>query len=204
MFIASALALGLGASAQAEETKPRHLKTGIGLSASIGGGAVGFADTTSNDVIDPGAAWTTRLVIGTRLPIAAEVAYVGAAQGMNALGMDDDAILLSNGVETALRWNLLSTFRGSSTVFGRFDPYLFAGIGYRRYSIENTEFNTSSLADVDNVGEVPAGIGLAWMNKGVVLDMRGEYRFAFSDELFTNTDLGQDTWGVSLRIGMEF
>jgi len=188
-----------------DEDKSTHLMSGFGTSVQVGGGAFGFTDNGTDDFMDVGGSWTARLVFGTRMPIALEAAYVGTANNISALGLDDDAFLLSNGAEANLRWNILSTlFRTSiDPGFGHIDPYVFGGIAYKRYSLTNDDFNTSSVNESDNVGEVPFGGGLAWMIGGFAIDARGEYRVAFSDDLLgENNEL--NNWNVSGRIGWEF
>jgi hypothetical protein len=194
-----------------EDDDDRHLMSGIGTSVQIGGGVFGFTSQGTDDFMDPGGTWTGRVVVGTRLPVALEAAYMGSANTLDALGLDSDSVLLSNGAEANLRWNVLSTLFGASldTVAGHIDPYIFSGIGYRRYSIENDDFNTSRVPANDNVGEVPMGGGISWMIGGIALDMRGEYRLAFDDDLLavngarhSRTEL--NTWNASTRIGWEF
>ena len=193
-----------------DEDKGTHLLSGFGTSVQVGGGVFGFSDPDTVDFMDPGGSWTARLVFGTRMPLAIEAAYIGTANNISALGLDDSAFLLSNGVEGTVRWNIISTLLGGSIDpgFGHIDPYVFGGVAYRRYSLMNEDFNTSSVNDNDNVGEVPFGGGLAWMMGGFALDVRGEYRVAFSDhDLFG--DVGREghelnTWNASARLGWEF
>jgi hypothetical protein len=188
-----------------DEDKSTHLMSGFGTSVQIGGGAFGFTDNGTDDFMDTGGSWTARLVFGTRMPIALEAAYVGTANNISALGLDDDAFLMSNGAEANLRWNILSTLLGSSInmPFGHIDPYVFGGVAYKRYSLVNDDFNTSSVNESDNVGEAPFGGGLAWMIGGFAIDARGEYRVAFSDDLLgENNEL--NNWNVSGRLGWEF
>jgi hypothetical protein len=187
-----------------------HLMSGFGTSVQVGGGVFGFTSDGADDFMNTGGSWTARLVFGTRMPLALEAAYIGSANDIEALGLDEDAVLLSNGAEANLRWNVLSTlFRtGIDTPIGYMDPYVFSGIGYRRYSLVNEDFNTSSVNDNDNVGEVPIGGGVNWMIGGLAVDLRGEYRLAFDDDLLAaggrteSTEL--NTWNASARVGWEF
>lgn len=188
-----------------------HLMSGIGTSVQIGGGVFGFTSQGTDDFMDPGGTWTARVVVGTRMPVALEAAYMGSANTLDALGLDSDSVLLSNGAEANVRWNVLSTLFGSSldTGIGHVDPYVFSGIGYRRYSLVNDDFNTSSVKENDNVGEVPIGGGLSWMIGGIAIDLRGEYRLAFDDDLLAvngrRTDSTElNTWNAAARIGWEF
>ena len=113
-----------------------------------------------------------RATLGTRLPIAFEMAYVGTAQGMNALGLDTNAILLGSTAEGDVRINILR---------GRVQPYVFGGVGYTYYRITNTAIATSDLQRTDNVLEVPFGAGLSWrLGQAFLLDIRGTGRLTTS------------------------
>ena len=92
----------------------------IGVGVTLGGGAVGFWQDGTKSFVDIGGSWDVRATIGTRLPIAFELAYVGTAQGMNALGLDTNAILLGSTAEGDIRINILR---------GRVQPYVFGGAG---------------------------------------------------------------------------
>lgn len=187
--------------AQAADEDP---ETVIGMSATIGAGFVGFVDRDTRLSTYTGVCWTARLVIGTVLPVSAELAYLGTGHTMAAPGMSDTAALVSHGVEGALRWNFLTLLVDTHTKHGRFDPYLFGGIGYRRYSLTNTTYNRSTIASSDGVREAPVGVGLVWNRHLLVVDVRTEYRYAFDDDLFLATRLGTDSWGASVRVGVEF
>jgi hypothetical protein len=184
------------------------LMSGFGTSVQIGGGVFGFVDDATDNFMDTGGSWTARLVLGTRMPLALEAAYIGTANNISALGLDDDAVLLSNGAEANLRWNIISTiFRSMDTGVGRFEPYVFSGVAYRHYRLVNDDFNTSSVNNSDNIGEVPFGGGIAWLMGGFAVDARGEYRLAFGDDLFAgdgDNENGLNTWNVSARLGWEF
>jgi hypothetical protein len=193
-----------------EDEDDNGLMSGFGTSLQVGGGVFGFIDESTENFMDTGGSWTARLVLGTRMPLALEAAYIGTANDISALGLDDDAVLLGNGAEAALRWNIISTFLGSIDAgFGRIDPYVFGGIAYKHYNLINDDFNTSAVDDSDDVGEVPMGGGIAWNFGGFALDLRGEYRLSFSDNLVgggdsDNNDNELDTWNASARLGMEF
>jgi opacity protein-like surface antigen len=176
-----------------------------GFQVSVGGGISGFRSGDARDFVnDVGGVWQARLVAGTRLPVAFEVAYVGSAYGIDAIGMDPDAILVGNGVEGLARLNL-------DLGMGDFQPYAFGGIGWRNYQITNSDFNVSNVRDDDNVGEIPLGVGLGYRFGAVVVDLRGTYRVAFNDDLIRPlpeagmTDSPSlDTWAAELRLGWEF
>jgi opacity protein-like surface antigen len=182
-----------------EEERP------LGVGVLVGGGVIGFATDEMIDVTTVGGSWEARVAIGTQLPIGLELGYLGSAQGLDAIGLDDDAILLSNGAEAVARFNIIAE--------APLQPYAFGGAGLRNYQIVNTDENVSNLADSDNVFEVPVGAGVSFrVVEGLLLDVRGTYRFAFDDDL-TAPDLAEDepdvgsnlnSWGASLRVGFEF
>jgi hypothetical protein len=195
--VASAATL-LGAPAFAYEGQP-NLITSMGIEASIGGGVVGFTEQELTDVTDPGGSWTARLTVGTRSYLAGELAYIGTAQNINSFGLDSNTVLMSNGVEGALRLNLVDR--------GIWQPFAFVGIAWKRYGLVNEGVNTSSVNDSDNVGEVPVGAGLAFRYEGFVVDARFEFRPTFNNDLMA--PVGSDetplhSWGANARVGWEF
>lgn len=171
---------------------------GLGFSVTAGGGIFGYTDEDTRDATSEiGGNYTARLAIGTRRPVGFEIGYVGSAQNVEALGLDEDAVLLSNGVEGVVRLNM-----GSAGV----QPYLIGGAAWRRYDITNADFNTSSIRDSDDVIEFPVGGGLAFRWQGLVLDARAAYRIATDDDLLRTDDEGPrlDAWDVTLKAGLEF
>jgi hypothetical protein len=180
-----------------------HPPSVLGIEATLGGGVIGFADVDTRSLTNTGGEWEARMTFGSRVPIAVEAAYVGSAQGMTALGVGTNSVLVGNGVEGTLRVNLSTS---------RAQPYIFGGGGFTHYQVTNTTPAFSSLRVGDNVGTVPTGVGLSARLAGAFLaDVRGTYRFAFNGTLFdtTTADLGignarLDTWSVTGRIGFEF
>ncbi len=181
-----------------------ELYPSFGMSLSVGGGVSDFVDNDVEDVTDTGGAWDARLVIGTRSFIGLEAAYVGTAADMDALGLDDDAVLTGNGVEGLVRLNV-----------GRyaFQPYIVGGVGWTRYDVVNEDFNTSSIEDQDDVVTVPIGAGFnARLGGGFILDGRFTYRAVFDDNMFdtalndTNDTGGPDldNWAATAHVGYEF
>lgn len=182
----------------------RHLLTPFGMSVTAGGGVANFFDNDTRDVTDVAGTWEARLTIGTRSPIAVEAAYIGSAQNMDVLGLDNDAYLLGTSLEGDARLNFTRT---------AIQPYVFGGIGWTQYNIENADFNTSSIDDQENMGHIPFGAGIGYQMGGLVLDLRGTVRAAFNDTLTdegapepvgVNGETDLDTWNVSGRVGFEF
>ena len=176
-------------------------KYGIGV--ALGGGVSGFTNETLRDTTDDGGSWGVRVAVGTRSPIAFEAEYIGSAQDISALGLDNDAILVGNGVQGALRVNLLDY---------NVQPFLFGGLAWRHYDITNADFNTSAIAGSDDVLEVPMGAGVAFKYAGLMFDARGEYRYADQEDLvpeFTPSGLDDGAgsmhrWGANANVGVAF
>ncbi len=193
LAIVAGIGLAAGRAALAQDESKPTLVVPAGMAAFIGGGGTGFAYSGAMDAAHPGGEWEGRFVIGTRSNIAGEIAYLGSAQGMKALGVENTAYLMSNGLEGNLRLNFLT---------GIIQPYVSAGLGYRHYSMQGTSFNTSSVASSDNVGEIPLAVGLAFRYKGFVAELRGAYNASFVSALIPNTPLS--TWNADARVGWEF
>ena len=187
-----------------------HLLTPMGMAIAVGGGVENFFDTNTRNFTDAGGTWEARLTVGTRSPLAFEAAYVGSAHNIQALGLDNDAVLLGSSVEGDARLNLTTW---------AVQPYLFGGIGFTHYDVVNADFNTSSVNDNENMGHVPVGAGLGWQYGGLLLDVRGTLRAAFEDglrgdgsgddEIIPDEDEAPgraelDTWNVTGRVGFEF
>lgn len=189
LFAAAMLAAGVTAAQEREH----DLLIPIGMSAEVGGGVGGFTDTRATDVSKVAGTWSARLVIGTRSVLGGEVAYIGTAQGMNALGLDDKAVLVSNGAEGLLRLNAMT---------GMFQPYVFAGLSIKHYQLTNEAFNTSSVNDKDDVGEFPVGVGFSVRVGRIIADIRATYRQAFDSTLLGHTPL--NNWGAGAKVGFEF
>lgn len=177
----------------------------MGFAISAGAGASGFTNDVLRGDTDVGGDWGVRLTFGTRAPLALEASYIGSAQRIKALGLEDNAYLVGNGVQGALRVN--------TTIDLPVQPFLFAGIAWRRYDLANTATNLSDVNDADNVLELPLGVGIAGRASGLMLDVRGEFRPAFDQDLLPEvTENGPEPagavpmhrWGVNANIGYEF
>jgi hypothetical protein len=179
-------------------SKPWLERVGIGFSA--GGGVDDFASDTMRGATGVGGGWNVRATLGTKSVLALEGSYIGSAQNINALGLDNDALLIGNGVQGALRLNFIEDFV--------VQPFVYGGAAWRHYDISNSNFNTSDVADSDDVAEFPAGVGVAGYVYGLMADVRGEYRFATGEDLApsaNNTgDATMDRWAVSGSLGFSY
>jgi hypothetical protein len=176
------------------------LLTEYGLSLTVGGGVAGFTDETMRETANVGGTWDVRAAFGSHAPIAIEAAYVGSAQTLDAIGLDDDALLLGTAVEGVARVNLLPR--------ATLNPYFFGGAAWRRYDLTSADTNTSDVTETDNLLEIPVGVGLGYRIAGFIADVRGEFRIADQEDLIRR-DIGADravmhTWSASAKLGYEF
>ena len=171
-----------------------------GIDVMAGGGVSGFLDDHTRDVTDIGGLWSARLVGGGDRLFGFEAAYVGTAQDVDALGVDSNAVVMGNGVEGNLRLNLI---RGAML-----RPYVFGGLGWTHYALTNTDVNTSSIDDSDDVLHIPVGAGIGMrLSRRMVLDVRATLRGAAGDGMFdggAETDDGMETLSSSAQIGFAF
>ncbi len=172
----------------------------VGVSLTVGGGVFGFTDQAMRDTTAAGGMWDVRAAIGTHSPIAVEAAYIGTAQSINSVGLDSNAMLIGTGVEGIARVNLLPR----QVV----NPYFFGGAAWKRIDLTNTDTNTSDVEEVDNLIEIPVGVGLAYRMSGFILDGRAELRMATEEDLIRNDpdteDVRLHTWTAGAKLGYEF
>jgi hypothetical protein len=146
---------------------------GYGITAETGGGVGGFTDSHLSGAA--AGTWTARLTFGSRSHLGGEVAYTGSAQRLS------DAWLVGNGVETAMRWNVLT---------GIWQPYLFGGLGWTHFAPRSGD-----------VAQLPIGFGLAWRYGGFVADTRFTCRLAAPSPVIAGENL--TTWELGARVGFE-
>jgi hypothetical protein len=172
-------------------------KKGLGMSAEIGGGTGGFLDRNAAAATTAQGNWTGRLIFGTRSHLGVEAAYIGGLQtlvGNNFSGATPR--LLGNGVEGALRLNLLT---------GVLQPYATAGVGWTHYNIVGVNggsLATSDINDRADVAQIPLGVGLAFKPGGFIVDTRLAFHPAFGGNIFGNSNMS--TWDLGARLGFEF
>jgi len=175
-----------------------------GFALTAGGGVQGFVGDTMRNTTDLGGNWDVRAAFGTRLPVSLEASYLGSAQSISSLGLENNALLVGNGVQGNLRINATT---GTIPV----QPFIYGGVAWRRYQLQNTDTNTSDVIGEDDVLELPVGIGVAYKLRGFTVDARGEYRNSFYSNLVpdSGTDAfadpaSLDRWGVQANVGLEF
>jgi hypothetical protein len=188
-----------------------RLRSGIGVSAILGGGVTGFTDKTMRDTTSSlGGLWDLRVTIGSHIPLALDVSYLGSAMNINGLPSGRNGTLVGTTVEGALRYNVLPHYA--------WNPYVFAGAGWQRYDVTQTNvtLSDSGMNDKDNLLEIPMGAGLAYRRGGFVGDIRGTFRATSAPDLVlkapidptiapTNSDFAaMHTWEASAAVGFEF
>ncbi len=187
-----------------------RIASGIGVGIQAGGGVVGFVDDSLRGTTGAvGGMWSVRGALGTHVPLALELAYMGSATPIDTEFGRADALMLGTAVEAAVRYNIAPRRTWS--------PYLFGGIGWQRYSIDDTAFQLSDvgIGNRDDLLVMPIGVGFAYRTGPIVTDMRGTFRAATgaglvleTPELSLSTGAGQfapmHTWDASLNVGYEF
>jgi outer membrane protein OmpA-like peptidoglycan-associated protein/opacity protein-like surface antigen len=172
----------------------------LGFEVMAGGGVTGFIDDQATDFTDVGGMWTARVVGLTRSFVGFEAAYVGSAQGIDAIGVDGNATVVGNGVEGNLRLNFTRT--------AMLQPYVFAGLGWTHYDVTNTDINTASIDDSDDVLTIPGGAGVSLrVAQRVSFDLRGTVRAATGGDMFHTSpddDAGMANWSASGQVGFAF
>jgi hypothetical protein len=175
----------------------------VGAAFMLGGGFEDFTHTNVRSVTGQGGSWDVRLAAGTRQVIGIEAAYVGAARSIQTLGLQNDTVLVSNGVEGDLRLNI-PIAAGWSLV----EPFGFVGIGWQHYSLNKTA-PTADVAGSDDIMTVPYGGGLEASFRRFLIDARFTARQTYRNDLFRNGTMGNgsgtlNTWGISGNLGVEF
>jgi hypothetical protein len=178
--------------------------SGFGVGVELGGGVTGFENRTMRDSVtgDVGGLWDVRVILGTHLPLAIELSYLGEAANITAIGAPMGT-LVGTTAEGDLRWNITPHYL--------FTPYLFAGVGYQRYDVQNVQLSEADtgMRPSDNLLEFPMGVGASWRDpSGFSLDLRGTYRAVLDSNLVeNNTGIGYANlswWEASASFGYEF
>jgi hypothetical protein len=174
----------------------------LGIQFMAGVGLTNQMDDETGDLTELGGMWDARVAFFNQNLIGFEAAYVGSIQTVNALGLDDNAQLMGNGIEADVRLNFLRT--------GFVRPYAFAGLGWTHYDLTNTETAAAAVEDDDDVLVIPGGVGVGFhLFRGVTLDVRGTVRGALGEETFDpmqpgDDEMGMENWSSTAQLGFEF
>jgi hypothetical protein len=174
----------------------------IGVEAAIGAGVTGFFAQRARALASPGGSWEIRVTMGSRLPLAFEGAYIGSRQNLAMMGLQPNGVILGNGGESNLRFNLTR---------GAVQPYVFAGAGWIRYRFSDTKLRTIDGQASENVFQMPFGAGLTVRGHHAFADARATGRFLYNDvlvdraETSSSTKLGAvSSWSLIGRVGWQW
>ncbi len=182
-----------------------RLQSDIGVGIILGGGISSFTDRDMRDTMtrDVQGLWDARIALGTHTPLGIELGYVGTAAGIKTLSGQTNGTLVGTAGEAALRLNFLPHFA--------VDPYIFAGVGWQRYDVNNMHFATADtgMKQTEDIAEFPMGAGIAFRDtSGFTVDLRGTFRAAASNGLLvdptSNHYADLHTWEASGALGYEF
>jgi hypothetical protein len=172
-----------------------------GWAVKAGGGVTGHTSSEARDQLGTGAYWEARVTFGTRSYLGAELAYVGTGREIAALGLEDNALLVSNGIEQNGRLNLPLQVGAL-----RLEPFIFSGIGYARMQITNSTWNGSIVKNDANALTMPMGSGFTASYQHFTAELRFTYRRVIDDDMIKQP--GSDrvdlsNWNAGLTIGYE-
>jgi hypothetical protein len=169
------------------------------ISAAAGG--EGFVTSELRDRVHFGAAWTTRLSMGSPKGVRIELAYVGSLQ---PVAPAEGSALLGTGLLGTVRVNVAPW---ASDVL---EPFVYLGGGWSRFSVRDRE-SAATLVASDNIVQMPFGAGLAARFGRTVVDIRGGIVIASAADLLPTQrqpDESRDSaimhrLGVSAGVGFE-
>jgi hypothetical protein len=177
---------------------PRLLNR-VGAGLLIGGGFEDFTNSNLRSMTTGGGFWNARLVAGTHQVIGVEAAYTGAARGIDALGLGQNARLVSNGAEGALRGNL--PIRVGRSLL---EPFVLVGLGWQHYNLTNTDTNTSDVASRDDIMTLPVGTGFEYSYGRFLADARIMYRQTYYNDLLRTSGGNLNNLSVGTQVGLTF
>ena len=192
------------------------MKSGVGVSAILGAGLGGFTDKVMRDAMTSPVSglWDLRITLGSHVPLAIELGYLGSVAKMNTLVGAQSTTLIGTTAEAALRYNILPR--------AAWNPYLFAGVGWQRYDTTGSGLTLSDTGtrSSDNSVVFPMGAGVSYRNdRGLVIDARGTFRANEDAGLMLESTSGPGysppttmgpgyaplhTWEASAAVGYEF
>jgi hypothetical protein len=177
---------------------PRLLNR-VGAGVLIGGGFEDFTNSNMRSMTTGGGFWNARLVAGTHQMLGLEAAYTGAARGIDALGLGQNARLVSNGAEGAVRGNL--PIRVGRSLL---EPFVLVGLGWQHYNLTNTDTNTSDVASRDDIMTLPVGTGFEYSYGRFLADARIMYRQTYYNDLLRTTGGNLNNVSVGTQVGLTF
>jgi len=191
----------------------KALLTPVGVYGAVGGGVGDFTQPSASGATNVGGNWDARLGIGTRSVLGLEADYNGGARDISALGLENQAFLMNNGIEGIARLNVPITVPNTKTLV---EPYTFGGVGWQHYDLVDAgnplgghPNNTSDVQDTDDIMSVPLGVGLDLGFGGFTLGARATYRQALFNDLLASPTSSFDrtslnSWETGATLGFEF
>jgi hypothetical protein len=199
-FAFAAACVGIATSAAAEpQTEEESPWSRPVVSATAGG--EGFITSELRDRVSFGAAWTTRLSMGSRKGVRIELAYSGSLQPVAAT---EGSTLLGTGLVGTVRVNV------APWASDLLEPFVYLGAGWSRFRVRERE-STATLVASDDVLQMPFGAGLAARFGRAIVDIRGGVIIASAADLLPTPrkpDESRDSaimhrLGVSAGVGFE-
>jgi hypothetical protein len=202
LIIASTAGVAFASLARTAAAEPPILGDS-GVAVGVGGGVNGFTERGMRDNTSVAGSWDVLAQFSTRSWLSIEGEYLGTASTVDSLVGGRSATLVGTGVGADLRLNVIPD--------QAWQPYVFLGGSYRRYDVSGASFSTSDagMNDVDNVFEVPMGVGVSYRTQGFFGDVRGTFRAATNSHLVLTSPGSTDyvplhNWGAIARVGYEF
>jgi len=171
----------------------------VGVGVLLGGGFEDFTNSNLRSMTTGGGFWNARVVAGTHQMLGVEAAYTGAARGIDALGLGQNARLVSNGAEGALRGNV--PIRVGRSVY---EPFVLVGLGWQHYNLTNTDTNTSDVASRDDIMTLPVGTGFEYSYGRFLADARIMYRQTYYNDLLRSSGGNLNNVSAGAQLGMTF
>jgi hypothetical protein len=172
-----------------------------GWAVRAGGGVSGHTSSEARDQLGTGAYWEARVQFGSRSYLGAELAYVGTGREVAALGLEDNALLVSNGIEQNGRLQLPMQVGAL-----RLQPFIFSGIGYARLQVTNSTWNGSIVKNEANALTMPMGAGFGTTYGHFNAELRFTYRRVIDDDMIKapgSDSVNLNNWNAGLTIGYE-
>lgn len=176
-----------------------RLLSRVGAGVLVGGGFEDFTNSNMRNMTTGGGFWNARLVAGTHQVLGLEAAYTGAARGIDALGLGQNARLVSNGAEGAVRGNI--PIRVGQSLL---EPFVLVGLGWQHYNLTNTDTNTSDVASRDDIMTLPVGTGFEYSYGRFLADARIMYRQTYYNDLLRTSGGNLNNLSVGTQVGLTF
>lgn len=211
-IILSTLGLALAASGAAHaqpsedydyQWQESHLPSDFGIATVLGGGVSGFTESSLRRLTsNVEGLWNLRVTLGSHDTFALDFDYVGTAGSINLPAGLPSSTLVGTNFNAALRYSLWPALAMT--------PYAFGGAGYQHYKITGMSPPADSgIRDSDTFAVFPLGLGFAYRDRGLVIDVRGTLRLAADSNLIASSTtpggfVSMHTWEASAGAGYEF